>query len=232
MQKCVPNTNYRYLAHDDGKIFDCKRERFLIPKVDKSGYCYVGINYIDGYKTEGLHRVIAKTFIPNPENKPQVNHIIPDKSKNNAKNLEWCTAKENMVHSANNYLNKTQTPCCTISDIGEILIKYRSITNASKVLNIKHHDILHACNGRTNKTRGFKFRYQDTNRQGYIKTRFDDADYKKVSYKRSKIKCNETGQIFDSQRRAGIELGLHTSRISMQLRGEIADVKGYTFKRV
>ena len=71
----------------------------------QSGYFQVGIGGRNG-KTEMVHILMAEAFVPNPENKPFVNHIDGDKGNCSPSNLEWCTAAENNKHARDNGLNK------------------------------------------------------------------------------------------------------------------------------
>lgn len=72
------------------------------PRASNAGYLRVGLVGDDGIRVQKpIHRAVAEAFIPNPDNKCQVNHINGDKLDNRASNLEWATPSENSWHRAN-----------------------------------------------------------------------------------------------------------------------------------
>ena len=78
-----------------------RKERILteFPK-DRDGYCRCSVQRLDGtWTSQPVHRLVAKAFIPNPENKQSVNHIDNNRQNNRVENLEWVTPKENVYHS-------------------------------------------------------------------------------------------------------------------------------------
>lgn len=101
--KDIPGYEGTYKINPDGQIISCirKKSRFLKICVSKNGYTKVELHNNCKGKWHSVHRLVATTFIPNPENKPQVNHINGIKTDNRVENLEWVTMSENIIHSFN-----------------------------------------------------------------------------------------------------------------------------------
>lgn len=81
-----------------------RKTKVLTPTQDHKGYLRVALNKNGRQKRVFVHRLVAKTFIENHEDKPQVNHLDGDKTNNHVSNLEWCTNQENIKHSYKNGL--------------------------------------------------------------------------------------------------------------------------------
>lgn len=101
--RVVQNTGNKYSVSNLGRIRNNETGTILKPSY-KKGYLTIGL-YLDGKQhTKILHRLIAKEFIPNPENKAEVNHINGVKDDNRVDNLEWVTPTENKQHAIDNHL--------------------------------------------------------------------------------------------------------------------------------
>ena len=92
-----------YSITTDGRIFSHKTGIFLKCCTNPEGYIRITLRNVHHEKKYLLHRLVALAFIPNPENKEQVNHKDMNKSNNSVENLEWITNRENKIHSLNNY---------------------------------------------------------------------------------------------------------------------------------
>lgn len=90
----------KYKVSNLGRIKSLRKNKVLKQTINKrDGYFYVGICKDGKRKNRKVHRLIAETFMPNPKNKPTVNHIDGNKENNCISNLEWCSQSENMKHS-------------------------------------------------------------------------------------------------------------------------------------
>jgi hypothetical protein len=86
-----------YLIDFNGDIY--RDNKKLKPINAGDGYYQIGVFKNGVRKLMYIHRMVAETYIPNPNNKPQVNHINGDKGDNRVKNLEWVSSSENIEHA-------------------------------------------------------------------------------------------------------------------------------------
>lgn len=159
--------------HNHNYIVATEPRRKLKPFKNKKGYLCVDLNS----KSFRIHRLVALAFIPNPENKPQVNHIDGNKCNNNVSNLEWCTNSENQLHAFKHNLQKPHKgkecwlydkkygnhPCSKKIgkfDLDDNLIQiYTSIKQASEEHNIHYTNIVKCCTGVIKTSCGYKWKY-------------------------------------------------------------------------
>lgn len=138
--------------------------------------CFVATN---GYKNvilkksgieypQIVHRIVAKAFLPNPNNLPQVNHKNEVKTDNRVSNLEWCDVSYNAKYKdaqKRRYKNgggRRKRPVNQFTTDGRFLRTFQSIAEAAKAVGAKQNAITHCCQGRFKTSMGYRWRYADT----------------------------------------------------------------------
>lgn len=120
---------------------------------DRRGYLSVQL-FKNGVGTRfKVHRLVAETFIPNPENKPTVDHIDRDRTNNNISNLRWATYKEQRI-------NQTSGECKVVASRDGINFHYPSISECAREIGSNSSNVTAVCKGRRKSANGFTIRYE------------------------------------------------------------------------
>ena len=119
-----------------------------------------------GVKTWFIHRLVAIHFIPNPLNKPEVNHIDGDKSNNDISNLEWVTKVENAIHAnAMGLMNRNfgadhhQSKSIMCIETGEVFVSAIEARDKMGLTDAARKNISNVCKGKRNSTGGYGWKY-------------------------------------------------------------------------
>lgn len=153
----VKSLNYRHIG----------KERILKPLKAINGYLFV-ILYKDGKKDIfRVHRLVAETFIPNPENKPEVNHKSENKTDNRVENIEWIWHKDNCNHGTRNERvskkltnGKLSKPVLQFTLDGEFVREWPSTQECGRNGFI-YQKISLCCRGKQKSHKGYKWKYKE-----------------------------------------------------------------------
>lgn len=142
MFECRKIKNYEgYYITNESKVYSSKYNSLKELKIrkDKYGYLKLELCTKSKAKTKLVHRLVAESFIDNPENKPEVNHLNGVKDDNRLHNLEWSTSKENTRHACATGLRNSKGENHYKSKLTELeVIDIRLLLNKG---NLKHWEI-------------------------------------------------------------------------------------------
>ena len=153
--KDIPNYEGLYQISNQGNIISCRNHQYLKPIIDNYGYCHVALYKNKQKTTYKIHRLVAITFIENPNNYPIINHKDENRTNNCVENLEWCTYKYNNEYNDRHkkYAYKTAKKLGhTIYqyDINHNLIgTFPSIIELSRQLNLPRTSVTRHLNNHT-----------------------------------------------------------------------------------
>ena len=170
--KSIPRVIKSSLKHQNKVL---RKGRLLKQSLNHNGYPQIVLKILGKCYCKRVHRLVAEVFIPNPNNYPQINHIDGNKLNNKVSNLEWCTAKQNIIHAFKEGLYKTPKKAFkkgqnsvkvnqyTVN--GNFIRTYNSITEASeqflRVSKRPHSSISSVVRGKSKTAFGYIWRYAD-----------------------------------------------------------------------
>lgn len=141
------------------------------------GYLQVSIPTAEKWDTKLVHRLVAQTFIPNPDNLPQVNHLDCDRKNNNVENLEFCTASYNHQYREKFGISNTESqghPLFAIDLNALEVLHFRSQGEAGRALGINSKNINAVIRGKHKAAGGFWFVNDDGYAVDVVKSKLHD----------------------------------------------------------
>lgn len=162
----------RYEVSNLGKVRSYaqnKKGKFVSGSLSKKGYIMVKLYDSNGVnKTYPVHRLVAKAFIPNPKNLPQVNHKDENKENNSIENLEWCTNDYNIHYGTKIARTTAKLRCCPSTskkifsiDSNGMKKFYNSIGEAARQTGLIHPNIIKVLKGERHTCGGLNWCYAE-----------------------------------------------------------------------
>lgn len=214
-----------YYISKDGVIVSTLQGKPKIrkPCKDHGGYDVVTLHKDGRAKTKTIHRLLAETYIDNPDNLPFVLHYDDDPSNNSLDNLRWGSPSDNTQDMVRNGHGVHEEVYCVETDI-----TYRSISEAARKLGVSRENTCSVCKGRHANVGGYHICYER-----------DRSTYKLPENENIQTKRNlpvyaknlRTGEIrrFDNRAAACEELSIHKQDLSNNIKGRHCPIRGWQF---
>lgn len=154
-----------YQVSDLGNIRIKRNGRLKYQSKEKNGYKRTTLSFVDHKSKMFLvHRLVAITFVDNPENKPEIHHINHIKDDNRAINLKWVDKSENqkLAYISGNSYSATAKKVKQFTKEGVFIKEYNSVREAHKLTKTAYTSIRKCCNGEIKSAGGFKWQYNET----------------------------------------------------------------------
>lgn len=148
-----------YAISNKGNVKNVISGKILKPNKNKKGYLQVQLSKNNKKITTRIHRLVGMMFIPNPDNKPYINHKNGDKTDNDVGNLEWSTHTENIRHAFEHKLIKTEKPVVIINIENGEKTTFESTSECSRFLNSNNGSVNRVLKGKRNKHKGYYINY-------------------------------------------------------------------------
>lgn len=158
----------RFVNDNNGVVL--LKSKILNPMINEKGYLRIGLSKNNQRKYKRIHRLVAEAFIPNPDNKPQINHKNGIKTDNRVSNLDWVSISENVKHSYHvlhrkksmlgkfGVDNPNSKPILQLKN-GKIIAKFNSAKEAERCTGISQGNISRCANKKTKSAGGYQWEY-------------------------------------------------------------------------
>lgn len=234
--KEIEGYNKRYFISNKGSVKriceKSKKEVYMKIHKNEKGYCRVRLSY--NYKTnfKSVHRLVAEAFIPNPENKPEIDHINGNREDNRVENLRWATHSENMNNPLTKKKMKEYIPTEETREKCSKALKGR-------VFSEEHRRKIGEANKNRKVSRETREKISKSNKGKIIseeaRRKMSENSKHRHGFKSGnerKIICIETQKIYNSIKEAEKDCPVSASCISHCCRGKIKTAGGYHWKFV
>lgn len=152
-----------YAISSKGRCWSYKTNKFLKETINNDGYLRFSLFKNGKHQRYLAHRLVAKSFVANPNQYPEINHINENVKDNYVENLEWCTHKQNINYGSRNKkvsmaLKNNQNSAKRVQNIDTLNI-YDSLTKAEKETGISKAQICLCCKFKAKTAGGYHWRY-------------------------------------------------------------------------